>query len=254
MIMRDKKPIAVDNVRSGGAEVEIFYDFRERDFFFEEPGTRNRVHASTFVEVRRQLDVVYEKATPLAWTPVILVTLHETYDEQDHSIRSKVVEGASINLTFRRCELSPRPDHAEVVERVTSERKRDDRLGRGARSDRGPIEREGYIEREHDVDFEANGPSDYDREARAKMLNRPQYYDNHSDVVELPYDEDTWRGLLALKVAIDELHAKVKTLIGLADFRDRLKRFARGTSTPLLSDGSLGETKRETSQSKSGVR
>jgi hypothetical protein len=253
MIMRDKKPIAVDKVRSGGAEVEIFYDFRERDFFFEEPGTRNRVHASTFVEVRRQLDVVYEKATPLAWTPVILVTLHEAYDEQDHSVRSKVVEGASVNLTFRRCELSPRSDHAEIVERVTRERESGRRNGGWSDGD-GPIGRAGYIEREHAVDFEARGPSDYDREARAKTLDRPQSYDNDSDVVELPYDEDTWRGLLALKVAIDELHAKVKTLIGLADFRDRLKRFARGTSTPLLSDGSLGETKRETSQSKSGVR
>jgi len=117
--VRDKKPIAVARVRSGGAEVEIFYDFRERDFFFEAPGTRSRVHASTFIEVRRQIDVVYEKATPLAWTPVILVTLHDAYDERDHSVRSKSEEGASVSLTFRRCELSPRPDHAEVVERVT---------------------------------------------------------------------------------------------------------------------------------------
>lgn len=235
--MRDRKPIVVDKIRSGGAEVEVFYDFRQRDFFFEEPGTRERVHADTFVEVRRRLDEVYEKAEPLAWTPVILVTLYDKYDDQDHSIRTKVIEGASVHLQFRRCDLSPRPDHAEVVERITRERERDGRLGRGGR-DRGPIEREGYIERKHILDFEAGNPSDHDREVRAKTLDRPDTYSNDADVVELPYDEDTWRGLLALKSAVDVLHAKVKTLIGRADFRDQLRRFTLGTSTPLLGDGS----------------
>lgn len=239
--MRDRKPIAVDKVRSGGAEVEVFYDFRQHDFFFEEPGTRERVHAETFIEARRRLDQVYEKAEPLAWTPVILVTLHTAYDEQDHSIRTRPVEGASVHLEFRRCELSPRPDHAEVVERITRERERDDRLGRGGRSDRGPIEREGYIEREHVLDFEAGDPSEYDREVRSKTLDRPQSYSNSDDVVELPYDEDTWRGLLALKAAVDVLHAKVKALIGRADFRDQLRRFTLGTATPLLSGVSNDE-------------
>ena len=83
-------------------------------------------------------------------------------------------------------------------------------------------------------------PSDHDRELRAKTIDRPSTYDNNADAVELPYDEDTWRGLCALKVAIDELHGKVKTLIGLADFRDRLKRFARGSSTPLLQEVTRG--------------
>jgi hypothetical protein len=230
--VRDRKPIAVEKVRSGGAEVEVFYDFRQRDFFFEEPGTRDRVHAETFVEVRRRLDEVYEKAEPLRWEPVILVTLHAAYDDQDHSVRSKSIEGASVNLTFRRCELSPRPDRAEVVARVTRERERD------RRSDRGPIEREGYLEREHALDFEARGPSEYDREVRAKTLDRPSTYSNDADDVELPYDEATWRGLCALKVAIDELHGKVEALIDRADFRDQLRRFALGASTPLLGDGS----------------
>jgi len=239
--MRDRKPIAVDKVQAGGAEVEVFYDFREHDFFFEEPGTRSRVHAETFVEVWRRLHEVYEKAAPLCWTPVILVTLHAAYDEQDHSVRTKPVEGASVSFTFRRCELSPLPDRAEVVERIVRERERNGgRTGRGGwGSDQGgPIEREGCIEREHALDFEARGPSEYDREVRDKTLDRPQTYSNDADVVELPYDEDTWRGLLAMKVAVDELHAKVKALIGQADFRDRLRRFALGTSVPLLGDGS----------------
>jgi hypothetical protein len=233
--VRDKKPIAVDNVRSGGVDVEIFYNFREHDFFFEEPGTRDRVHASTFVEVRRLLDEVYEQAEPLAWAPVILVMLHTAYDEQDHSVRSKPVEGASVSLTFRRCELSPRPNRAEIVENVARERERG-RHGGWSEGD-GPIARAGYLEREHATDFEAGDPSDHDREARDKTLDRPSTYDNKSGVIELPYDEDTWRGLCALKVAIDALHGKVKTLIGLADFRDRLKRFARGEATPLLQEG-----------------
>jgi hypothetical protein len=236
--VRDKKPIVVDTIRSGGVDVEVFYDFREHDFFFEEPGTRDRVHAKTFVEIRRLLDEVYEQAEPLAWAPVILVTLHTAYDEQDHSVRSKPVEGASVSLTFRRCELSPRPNRAEIVENVARERERG-RHGGWSEGD-GPIERAGYLEREHVIDFEAGDPSDYDREVRDKMLDRPSTYDNRSGVVELPYDEDTWRGLLALKVAVDELHRKVKTLIGLADFRDRLKRFARGTATPLLQEVTRG--------------
>ena len=236
--MRDRKPIAVDKIRSGGSEVEIFYDFRQHNFFFEEPGTRDRTYAETFVEIRRRLDQVYEKAEPLAWTPVILVTLHVAYDEQDHSVRTRSEEGASVYLVFRRCELSPRPDRVDVVKRITREREVNDRLGRGGRSDRGPIDREGYLEREHELDFDAGNPSEYDREARVKTLDRPQTYSNDADVVELPYDEDTWRGLLALKIAIDALHAKVKTLIGLGDFRDRLRRFALGTSVPLLGDGS----------------
>ncbi len=234
--MRDRKPIVVDKIRSGNVEVEVFYDFREHTFFFEEPGTRDRAYAATFVEVRRRLNEVYEKATPLDWKPVILVTLQDAYDDEDHSVRSEPVEGASVYLTFRRCELSPRPDHAECVERITSERERNDRLGRGTRSDRGPIEREGYIEREHALDFEAGDPSEYDREARAKSLDRPEAYSNNADDVELPYEEDTWRGLCALKSAIDELHGKVAALIGRADFRDRLQRFAAG-SPPLLGDG-----------------
>jgi len=232
--VRDRRPIAVDKIRSGGAEVEVFYDFRQHDFYFEEPGTRARVHAETFVEVRRRLDQVYEKAAPLDWKPVILVRLHTAYDERDHSVRTRQEAGASVSFTFRRCELSPRPDHAEVVERVTSERERDGRLGRGERFDRGPIEREGYLERAHAVDFDASDPSEYDREVRAKTLDRPQTYTNDDDVVELPYDDETWRGLCALKAAVDELHARVKALIGRADFRDQLRRFTLGTATPLL--------------------
>lgn len=236
--MRDRKPIAVDKVRSGGSEVEVFYDFRGHSFFFEELGTRNRVSADTFTEVRRLLDQSYENAAPLDWKPVILVTLYEAYDDGDHSIQTKKIEGASVHLTFRRCELSPRPDHAECVERVTRERATNERLGRGGRSDRGPIGREGYIEREHAADFEAGNPTEYDREVREKTLERPDTYNNDSDVVELPYEEDTWRGLLALKAAIDGLHAKVGSLISGADFRDRLKRFTSGAATPLLGDGS----------------
>jgi hypothetical protein len=210
--VRDRKPVQVDTVRSGGTDVAVFYDFREHKFFFESPGTRDREYAETFVEVRRKLDEVYEKAEPLVWTPVILVTLHEAYDEQDHSVRSKPEEGASVSLRFRRCELSPRPDRVEVVERITRERERDGRLGRRNGYDSGgPIEREGYIEREHVLDFEAGSPSDYDREVRNKTLDRPQHYSNSPGVVELPYDEETWRGLLALKVAIDVLHGNIKT-------------------------------------------
>ena len=236
--MRDRKPIPVDKVRVGGAEVEVFYDFRNHNFFFESPGTRHRENASTFVEVQRRLREVYERARPLDWRPVILVTLHEAYDDEDHSVRSKPVEGASIYLTFRRCELSPRPDHAECVDRITKERERNGRLGRPERTDRGPIEREGYIEREHALDFEAGEPSDYDREVRAKMLDRADSYSNDAGVVELPYEEDTWRGLLALKAAVDKLHGRVAALIAQADFRDLLKRFASNTSTPLLGEGS----------------
>jgi len=235
--VRDRKPISVEKVRANSTDVDVFYDFRERKFFFEEPGTRSREYAETFVEVRRRLKEVYEKAAPLDWRPVILVTLHDAYDDQDHSIRNKPVEGASIYLTFRRCELSPRPDHAECVERVTREREVDVRLGRN-RSDRGPIEREGYIEREYALDFEARGPSDYDREVRAKTVDRPDTYSNDAGVVELPYEEDVWQGLLALKAAIDALHGRVGALIGQANFRDQLKRFASGGSTPLLPEQS----------------
>lgn len=233
--MRDRKPIAVDKVRSGGHEVDVFYDFRQHTFFFEESGTRARVSAETFTEVRRLLDQSYEKATPLDWRPVILVKIHGAYDDQDHSVRTKKVEGASVHLTFRRCELSPRPDHVECVERITRERKsHESRFGPGGYSDRGPIEREGYIEREHSLDFEAREPSDYDREARAKTLERPDTYDNQAGVVELPYEDDTWRGLLALKAAIDDLHGTVGTLVRSAQFRDCLKRFASRATPPML--------------------
>jgi hypothetical protein len=228
--LRDRKPILVDKIRRGDAEVEVFYDFREHDFFFEAPGTRSREHASTFREVYRRLNEVYEKAAPLDWRPVILVSLHEKYDDRDHSIRSKPEEGASVHLTFRRCEISPRPDHAECVERITAERERDERHGRDR--GRGPIEREGYIEREHEIDFEAGNPSDYDREARAKTLERPDTYANAGYVVELPYTDETWRGLVALKLAIDSLHSKVEALISMADFRDRLAQFA-SSATPV---------------------
>jgi hypothetical protein len=231
--MRDRKPIVVDKVRSGGVDVEVFYDFREHTFFFEAPGIRSRESADTFTEVYRRLNQVYEKAAPLDWRPVILVTLYDKYDDQDHSIRTKVIKGASVHLEFRRCELSLRPDHDEVIERVTLERERDGRLGRN-KSVRGPIEREGYLEREHVVDFEAGNPSEYDREVRAKTLDRPSTYSNDADVVELPYDDDTWRGLCALKLAIDALHSRVEALINMADFRDRLVRFASNRSSDLL--------------------
>ena len=232
--MRDRKPIVVDKVRSGNTDVEILYDFRQHSFFFEEEGTRERHHAHTFVEVRRLVDQVHEDAQPLAWAPVILVDLRGKYDDGDHSARSRVEEGASVHLTFRRCELSPVPHRAEVVARVTSEREVDARLNRKRhRSDDGPIERVGFIEREHEVDFEAGDPSDSDREARARSLDRSDTYRNSPDVVELPYDEQTWRGLLAMKRAIDDLHSKVEVLIHQSDFRDRLRRIASGGMSAL---------------------
>ena len=236
MRLRYRKPLPVDKVRSGREDVDVFYDFGEHDFFFEKPGSRERVHAKTFTEVRRLLDQVYEGAAPLDWRPVILVTLHDAYDEQDHSIRTKKIEGACVSFTFRRCELSPRPDHAEQVERVRRERERDRYYGRASNDD-GPIERVGFIEREHAIDFEARDPTEHDREVRERTLERPDTYDNDADVVELPYEEETWQGLCAMKAAVDELHGRLGALIGSSDFRDRLKRFKSGAWAPLLLGG-----------------
>ena len=240
--MRDRKPIVVDRISVDGAHVDVSYDFRNRNFFFELPGSRAREGADTFKEVLRRLYEVYEAAEPLAWRPVILVTLHEKYDDRDHSIRTTPIEGASVHLEFRRCELSPGSMRADVVARVTADRETNERLGRRGREERGPIEREGFLEREHAIDFEAGEPSDHEREVRAKTLDRPSNYSNRPDVVELPYSEETWRGLHALKRAIDKLHGRVLSLIGRVDFQDRLARFA-ATAEPgrLLSQGDARE-------------
>ena len=196
---RQLKPQIVDEVTSpnGLVRIPVYFDRNEKDFFVEITGRDDRVRADSVHEVKKLAAEMLAKAVEYKWEGIIVVEMEESYDEKykaagAYSYKGHAGFGARIEFEFDRLERSRHPT------------------------------REGeFVYRKHTLDFEAGEPSTFSRTEREKNASVKTYCP--FDATVLPYDDETWAGLLALKRAVDDAQAKLEDLVARKDFAERLR-------------------------------
>ncbi len=220
---RKLKPYKVDDVAAGRERLPIFFD-RDDKVFFAEIGME-RVQHTDLVEAKKLAVQLLTRAPRYTWEPIIVVDRITKYTGTYH-LHGEEAEHAEMDVTFYRCERAE-----------------------------SPLERGRWFSRRHTIDFERDlkadrRPSWYTKEQRAadtkqkreereanKNLGR---FDGSSrkDYVILPYTEETWEGLTAIKLAIEETRARLAALISGGDLAERLKALAHKPLPPMLPDKS----------------
>jgi hypothetical protein len=217
---RQLKPTVVDEVTSpnGLVRLPVYFDRNEKDFYVEITGMDDRVRADSVNEVKKLAQEMLTKATTYKWEGIIAVELGDSYDKKYKTPGSYQYKnrqfGAMVELEFDRMERSKHP---------TQE-------GRS-------------IYRKHTLDFEADEPSAYSRKQRDENRDLKQFYPP-MDTVILPYDDETWAGLHAMKRAVDTAQAQLEALVSRKDVADRLRLIGKQTQTPIL-PAATGDTKTE---------
>ena len=96
-----------------------------------------------------------------------------------------------------------------------------------------PTHKDRFVYRKHTVDFEANEPQVYDRKRRAENLDLQQWGVDPGATV-LPYGEETWQGLLAMKKAVDAAQAQLEALVERKDLAEKLRLIGKQPQAPML--------------------
>jgi hypothetical protein len=204
---RQLKPQIVDEVRSANdlVRLPVYFDRNEKDFYVEVTGLGDRVRADSVIEVKRLARELLAKAVAFKWEGIITIKLEDTYEKKyAHNYQGQRF-GTSIKFEFDRMERSQHPTRHEKE----------------------------FVYRQHTIDFEESDPNDWHRKRRDRSEELKRYYSQMGDVV-LPYDEETWAGLHAMKRAIDEAHAKLEVLIERKDLIDRLRLVGKQAAMPIL--------------------
>ena len=215
---RQLKPQLVDEVRSQNGLVTrpVYFDRNEMDFYVEITGPEDRVRADSVHEVKTKAKELLAQAVAYKWEGVIIVELFSSYDDAHKPGTTSYSHhqfGSSIEFVFDRMERS-----------------------------RHPTKPTSFIYRKHTVDFEAKKPSEYDRRQRANNEEHRHYHVSDLHAVVMPYDEETWAGLHALKQSVDAAHTKLHTLVNRKDFADKLRMVGQGPAIPIL-PAAVGESK-----------
>ena len=207
---RQLKPQVVDEVTSpnGHVKLPVFFDRNDKDFYVEVTGPEDRVRADSVVEVKKLARELLAKVTEYKWEAIIAIEMGQSYDEKHKSPGSASYRGlrlgAIVDFEFYRMERSKHPTQTNR-----------------------------FVYRRHIVDFEENDPQDYDRKRRAENRDLLQWGVGHEATV-LPYDDETWQGLLAMKKAVDAAQAQLETLVERKDLADKLRLVGRQAIPPML--------------------
>jgi len=78
-----------------------------------------------------------------------------------------------------------------------------------------------FVYRQHQADFDADEPADYEVLRRERNEDLRNAWVQKDDVV-LPYDEQTWAGLQIIRGAVDRAHAQLAALVERKDLAERL--------------------------------
>jgi hypothetical protein len=206
---RQLKPQIVDEVKSpnGLVVLPVYFDRNEKDFYVEVTDRSDRVRADSVIEVKRLAKEMLAKAVAFAWEGVIILELQGSYEER-HRPGSPSYGGlrfgASVQFEFRRMERS-----------------------------RHPTDPNKFVYRKHLIDFEAAEPDAWKRKRREKNEDLEHCYSSMDDVV-LPYGEETWAGLHAMKRAVDNAQAQLEALVARKDLADRLRLVGKQAAIPIL--------------------
>jgi hypothetical protein len=211
---RELKPQKVDDVHSPSRrlKVDLMLDRNKLDFFARVGD--EEVRAPSIDELRPLAREMAAKAESYTWERVILVEIKEGWWDRHHHRgfgtrreRDPDVEptGASVEVEFDRVERARSPFDGK------------------------------WVARQHPLDFEAGEPDEYTRKRREQFADFIHYGDVNKTV--LPYSEETWAGLCAIRKAIDELRDKLAALVERKDVVTLLQRAAT-SKQPLLLTGS----------------
>lgn len=193
---RSLKPYKVDQVTSpnGYSHADVMFDRNAKVFFVEiVPGDKDsRVTSDLLEDVKRVARSALERAQSYAWVPLILVNVSEPWFHHN-----KGVQGG-VKLEIRRFERARNPSHEDQ-----------------------------YVERAHPLDAPPMpGPRlerrelhrDIERYSGPDVEIGPQLADANGDTeVLLPYEQATWDGLCAIKLALDDAHARLRSLLRSKD-------------------------------------
>jgi hypothetical protein len=203
---RPLKPHKVDEVRSsnGLIELPVYFDRDKKDFFVTVGDDRDgQVRADSIPEVKRLAREAMAKMIPYKWEGFIFVEVGRTWKEENRNHKN----GSQVGFSFTRMERSPHPTKPEH-----------------------------FVYRKHAIDFEAtsnpDGPSEYARLRRERNENFEDFW--VGDEVVLPYSDELWNGLLAMRAALDEAAAKLKALIEGSGLADQLRLMAKQGAPPML--------------------
>jgi len=215
---RSLKPHVVDEVSSpnGLIRLPVYFDRTEKDFYVEVTGRDDRVRADSVAEVKKLARELLAKAIEYKWEGIITIEMGESYDAKYKQMGTYNYRGqrfgARVEFEFDRMERSPHPT------------------------------REGHaVYRKHTLDFEEGKPDAYSRKQREKNADLKQWGCS-AEAIVLPYDEETWAGLQAVKRAIDAAQAQLEALIARKDLADRLRLVGKQAPMPILPEA-VGATK-----------
>lgn len=207
------KPHTVANVRSPSGHVErpVYFDREEKDFYVE-IAEGDVVRAPSVAEVQKRAKERLGATVPYTWKGIIIIEVKDSWEQQNNTFyrRSAAEFGSALGFEFSRLERSPHPS------------------------------KEGkFVTRKHTLDFEASLKDSADYWVTSAQAERERnegvtaYHDIDSTVV-LPYSDETWNGLLAIKSIIDEAHAKLETFMRQPDVSVRLDLAGKKHQAPML--------------------
>jgi len=206
---RSLKPYKVDEVRSpnGYTRADVMFDRDSKKFFVEiVPGDKDsRVVSDLLADVKKEAIVALGNAQKYDWIPLIEVSVSKTWAHHDEGLN------ASIRFEFRRIERSPNPVYPDrFVERAHPLDLPED--GIGSRDQ----QREEHRDISPYVGRETIGPADDDGAAL------------------LPYRQDVWDGLVAIKQSIDAAREKLDALLKRKDASVLLMSAGRSAAAQAL--------------------
>jgi len=187
---RSLKPYKVDEVRSpnGYTRANVMFDRDSKKFFVEiVPGDRDsRVVSDLLTDVKKRAIIALGNAQKYDWTPLIEVSVSETWAHHEEG------QNASLRFEFRRIERSPNPVYPDK-----------------------------FVERAHPLDLNLkNGIRDEQREQHRDLspyTGRETIGPADDGAALLPYRQDVWDGLIAIKQSIDAAREKLDALLRRKD-------------------------------------
>jgi hypothetical protein len=221
------KPQIVDEVSSpnGHVKLPVYFDRNEKDFYVEVTGPDDRVRADSVAEIKKLAKEKLATAIEYKWEGIIVLELEQSYDAKykapgSYQYRGQKL-GAQVEFEFDRMERSKHPT----------------RPGH-------------FVYRSHTIDFEAKNPDAFDRKQREENRNFRQLGARLASTT-LPYDDETWQGLLAMKKAVDAAQAQLEALVERKDLSEKLRLIGKQPQAPML-PAAAGSTSSEPPLPRSG--
>jgi hypothetical protein len=211
-VTRQLKPQIVDEVSSpnGHVKLPVFFDRNEKDFYVEVTGPDDRVRADSVSEVKKLAREKLATAIEYKWEGIIVLELEQSYDAKykapgnyQYQYRGQKL-GAQVEFEFDRMERSKHPTQPGH-----------------------------FVYRSHTIDFLAKDPDAFSKKQRAENRDFRQVGARLASTT-LPYDDETWQGLLAMKKAVDAAQAQLEALVERKDLAERLKLLGRQGVPPML--------------------